>query len=464
MKKSMHNILNIEISRDNLPEYYTLADELEIEKELSKTILNFASSLNFPENLFSFKIRFISDGPSTMRINEFYVPLCAYFENNSFTGGTFSFISLFYNALIQNREYLINNTNAGEIGEIYLPENKIPPEILSDFIRRLVYHGIRMAEPLFSLEKIYSVRSDNEWIRNQIEIIISEYSQDNFKIKSALDAPTDYVEQRKDSVFKQFGFLIEKIEIDKPDNPQTTYFQNTLNDINLNYCRTLEELENNFNSNLGAYFHLNKMDILLGRLNESFPMVVFNSTETIGTVNLVNIFRSLLQEQVSIKDFRAILGCLLEINDKIEYDEAQSEETIFPYGINAVAMENISGEPSDTDYVNHIRYCLNYSVVEPYLDNNKLYLIQISPLIEKAIIQKNLANEKRNGLICWLHDKYNELNQNYVRKPGFLTSLKNREKVRSFIQKDLHYIPVFCRREIPKGTEIEIIGNINEEN
>ncbi len=452
-------VISIHIPRASL-QAETSDDLFNIQHQLGELLTHFAECVGIPNYLLTYEIEFVLDSPLAVSIHNTVLPANIYLDDTP-KKDDISLVHGIYNAIIANRTYIINNEIANEVVRAFVKKTSIPIEVSMEFFRSFLHHGINFDRPLKDFVQLHELRADRSWIEYQIEILVSSYSKERMLFRTPANCTTidDFqVENFKESVFFDSGFTIKGVDL-VVDESISKGLITTLNDINLNYCRSLDEAKNNVMNNLGAYFHLNSMDEVLGRLDEAFPMVVFNATETIGSEQLVKILRRLLQERLSIRDLRGIIGDLLEVNMKVEYSE--EEELIVPYGISEMVVSKANRKPTIIDLVNHVKYKLNYYFIEPYLINQSIKLVKLSPSVEKYIAEVSLKHLEKARLLESFHQAYQNFATSISTK-GVLTTIGAQKTLIELLQADLPGIRVFSERDIPDNVKINVVGIIDE--
>jgi hypothetical protein len=75
----------------------------------------------------------------------------------------------------------------------------------------------------------------------------------------------------------------------------------------------------------GLRLTLPRLERMLAGFIAAFPMPMFNAFEVLGSVRVLSVLRTLAAEGVPIKDFRTILGALLEVRGTIELTRDELE-------------------------------------------------------------------------------------------------------------------------------------------
>ena len=329
--------------------------ELDFRNALEREVKMLMDGLGIPDHWITLEIEF-NNKESALWIGGSCQPVT--FNKHKPFERDQSLINALYHDIFNNRKYIITQGVAEAISIYYLADNIFPIDILTDFLQRLAYHGIKFEKPLELFQKIYTLNQEKPWLESQIEIILATCAKDEVKIlhSGGLDIDKDLI---KAQIFNQYGFLPENIKLEESTGLEPNHFRVFLNDVpcRWNVYTSEEDVINELTGLLDAFFHMGHMDRIFGRLRKVYPMVIFNATEKYGSVRLVKILRRLLEEKISIKDIRGIVGSLLEITDYYEEEELEGKgELILPYGVNLMKVEDKT-KPKIEEYITYIQEC-----------------------------------------------------------------------------------------------------------
>ena len=197
-------VIKINVPRDSLSVNLTVDDLFGLKNQTSELLYNFCDCIGIPNDLFSVIIDFAHEKPLQISIHNYSLPIEIYIKNKLSSYDESSLVYAFYNAIVANREYILNDNLSEEIGKYYNPDHVIPNDILVVLFKRLIYHGIHLRKPFKDFVQLFNVKTDSEWIENQIEILISTYSKEKLLIKIPESETTISNEQIRRRVISRF--------------------------------------------------------------------------------------------------------------------------------------------------------------------------------------------------------------------------------------------------------------------
>jgi hypothetical protein len=218
-------------------------------------------------------------------------------------------------------------------------------------------------------------------------------------------------------------------------------------------------------SNAGSLIDTEVLDYQLRiLLRDAFPDLVEAALKRFGVTTLTRIIRELLDEEISVRDLRAILESLLAIEGTINADWA--ERVVF-----LPSADNLCPAAGDKqlkdlnvgDYVSRVRMTMNRYISHNYTGGqNKLFAYLLAPQLEariRACGQLPLSDAERRQITSAIFDLVGG-NSESPPKPVVLTTFDVRRSVRDLLEREFPNLPVLSRQELAPGLTIEPLGRI----
>jgi len=177
-------------------------------------------------------------------------------------------------------------------------------------------------------------------------------------------------------------------------------------------------------------------------LQTPFPELIKTMLTRFNIIDLTRILRDLLDEEISIRNLRAILEALLEINTPT--DPNQNDYTLpIP---ETVSLLRISLK----------RYITNKYVIS----GNTLVVYLIDHQIETRINSDDeLSEEEHDRLIKAIYDQAGSFVEG--KDPIILTTIETRKKLKKLTEKEFPRLIVLCYEELATDLNINPIGRIS---
>ena len=139
---------------------------------------------------------------------------------------------------------------------------------------------------------------------------------------------------------------------------------------------------------------------MLVRLDEAFPMPVFNALERYSLTDIRDLLKALVAENISVRDLRGILEALLEINGTMAAELADTVVITAPHVHLCVSA---AGTPTGIERADYVRSVLRWQLMKQFEDRGgtKLVAFRLSPGIESRLARS--AQER------WSADEHQRL-------------------------------------------------------
>jgi len=177
-------------------------------------------------------------------------------------------------------------------------------------------------------------------------------------------------------------------------------------------------------------------------LQTPFPELIKTVLARFDIIDLTRILRDLLDEEISIRNLRAILEALLEINTPT--DPNQNDYTL-----------------SIPETASLLRISLKRYITNKYvISGNTLVVYLIDHQIETRINSDDeLSEEERDQLIRAIYDQAGSFVEG--KDPIILTTIETRKKLKKLTEKEFPRLIVLCYEELATDLNINPIGRIS---
>jgi len=194
--------------------------------------------------------------------------------------------------------------------------------------------------------------------------------------------------------------------------------------------------------NAGSFLTKETVKYNTNTLQTPFPELIKTMLTRFNIIDLTRILRDLLDEEISIRNLRAILEALLEINTPT--DPNQNDYTLpIP---ETVSLLRISLK----------RYITNKYVIS----GNTLVVYLIDHQIETRINSDDeLSEEEHDRLIKAIYDQAGSFVEG--KDPIILTTIETRKKLKKLTEKEFPRLIVLCYEELATDLNINPIGRIS---
>jgi len=194
--------------------------------------------------------------------------------------------------------------------------------------------------------------------------------------------------------------------------------------------------------NAGSFLTKETVKYNTNTLQTPFPELIKTVLARFDIIDLTRILRDLLDEEISIRNLRAILEALLEINTPT--DPNQNDYTLpIP---ETVSLLRISLK----------RYITNKYVIS----GNTLVVYLIDHQIETRINSDDeLSEEEHDRLIKAIYDQAGSFVEG--KDPIILTTIETRKKLKKLTEKEFPRLIVLCYEELATDLNINPIGRIS---
>jgi type III secretion protein V len=191
--------------------------------------------------------------------------------------------------------------------------------------------------------------------------------------------------------------------------------------------------------NATLFFGLQETSNLLTQLNADMPDIVKEALRIIPVNAIATILKNLIEEDIPIRNFRAILEAMIEAG--------QHEKDV----------NNL------TEYA---RIALRRQITHRYAPDGNLKVVTLSPNLEDKLLESIRATSGRTQMVMQPEDAEKILHSIILsisqHKPkGLITSIQLRRHVRKMIENYSFNTPVFSHNELVSSLKIEVLDSVN---
>lgn len=389
-------------------------------------------------------------------------------------------------SIYQNRELLINTPLAGyileswlaEAGVVYRPGLAI--ENFESFLMHFVYRGFAINRGK-AITLNYYRKNQGKWnAEAYFEKAVSELNSTNIglffsnkdeKLPSLTDIGSidELFDQLQSIFYYELGLIIPKFNIDKDGQLEENTFRIQLNDLRLPPISAestdfiSQSLEAEIKRHAGNFLNTETVKFRMDLLREQFPTLIQAAEKRFNLITLVQIFRELFDEGISIRDLPRVLEGLLAIKETEAVDF--NDSIIFLPGTGHVYPVSQPKSMEDLDVIDysnfvrtHLKQSIAYKCARGY---NSLSYYSIAPEIEMELRNTNqyrLRDTALDGLRKKIFDK---VKRSRSSTQIIVTALDVRKKMKIFIGKELPWLTVLSYLEIPPYIDSRYLGQIS---
>ena len=209
--------------------------------------------------------------------------------------------------------------------------------------------------------------------------------------------------------------------------------------------------------------HLTKY--ILESLRAAFPALLDAALQRFTLEQICLVLRSLLEEEISIRDMRSILESLLAINGTTDVD-ANRYIVFAPYAeqLCPVVQGTKLSDLTTCDYSSFVRASLKRYISHKYTrGGNTLVVFLLSPEIEERIgagAAHPLSGEERTHVKQAVTDELGKLSST-AKNPVLLTTTDARRPIRKLLEADFPNLAVVSYQELSPDLNIQALARIS---
>jgi type III secretion protein V len=220
-----------------------------------------------------------------------------------------------------------------------------------------------------------------------------------------------------------------------------------LDQANISYMKTPQILTYHLSFLLKKYasefLGIQECKFLLENMEKDFPEIVREVQRVLPIQKITDIFQRLVQEEISIRNLKLILQCL------IDWGQKEKEPVLLADYIRSSLKRYVSYKFSEGNNV------LSVYLLDPSLED----------LVRKAIRQTSAGSylaldpPTAKKLVKAIQVEVGDLRQSRSR-PVLLTSMDTRRYIRKLIEMELYELPVLSHQELTEEITIRPLGRI----
>jgi type III secretory pathway component EscV len=191
-----------------------------------------------------------------------------------------------------------------------------------------------------------------------------------------------------------------------------------------------------------------KLETMLGKLSEAFPLLIVNLLERFPPRFVLNVLRALVREGFSIRDLRGVFEAMLKLNGAICH-VANDEIAICPPSASLSYFEIHPAIHQDAKhYADSVRVVMKRYVTAQFAQKGDVTALEISGSTEDRLRKSRgqIRGREHESLIGAIVAASKD---RHVSRPlVVLTAVDLRRRVREAIEIELPYVAVVCREEV----------------
>ncbi|MDR0755563.1 MAG: type III secretion system export apparatus subunit SctV [Puniceicoccales bacterium] len=322
-------------------------------------------------------------------------------------------------------------------------EETIEPDVLNEQliqIRRALYHDLGVPFPGIHLRFNESLED------NGYRILLSEVPISQGKLMG-----THVLVRESKENLDILGINIVEAENFLPNIPTLWAAASdieTLNTANIAYMRTPQILTYHLSFILkkyaGEFLGIQECKFLLENMEQDFPEIVREVQRVLPIQKITDIFQRLVQEEISIRNLKLILQCL------IDWGQKEKEPVLLADYVRSNLRRYISYKFSEG------RNVLSVYLLDP----------QVEEIVRKAVRQTSAGSylaldpPTAKKLVKAIKDEVGEIHL-LSHRPVLLTSMDIRRYIRKLIELEIYDLPVLSHQELTEEITIRPLGRVH---
>ncbi|MDR2396343.1 MAG: type III secretion system export apparatus subunit SctV [Puniceicoccales bacterium] len=322
-------------------------------------------------------------------------------------------------------------------------EETIEPDVLNEQliqIRKALYHDLGVPFPGIHLRFNESLED------NCYRILLSEVPISQGKLMG-----THVLVRESKENLDILGINIVEAENFLPNIPTLWAAASdieTLNTANIAYMRTPQILTYHLSFILkkyaGEFLGIQECKFLLENMEQDFPEIVREVQRVLPIQKITDIFQRLVQEEISIRNLKLILQCL------IDWGQKEKEPVLLADYVRSNLRRYISYKFSEG------RNVLSVYLLDP----------QVEEIVRKAVRQTSAGSylaldpPTAKKLVKAIKDEVGEIHL-LTHRPVLLTSMDIRRYIRKLIELEIYDLPVLSHQELTEEITIRPLGRVH---
>ncbi len=211
----------------------------------------------------------------------------------------------------------------------------------------------------------------------------------------------------------------------------------------------------------GAFVNRYFVWYCLDALAQAWPLLVDQIKQRMNIDTLVRILRELVDEEISVRNLRAILEAILAAQSRI--DEDLSRYIVFTNAASGAVFRSIYGENvmRVSDYVTHVRNAMKRYISHKYTRGESTLIVYLmEPEIEARMRNpRDLTVDEHEALFAAIRYEVGSLPAT-ARNPVILTTQEIRARLRGEIVHEFPHLAVLSYQELSPDMNIQPIARI----
>lgn len=349
-----------------------------------------------------------------------------------------------------------------------LPQDWIPRPAFNDLLAIAIRNGLDVPKAIEVFVALFKGGMHPVGLLDQVEAVVATQSEPVIRVHVG---SMDGLEKAKlskdvrDRLFFETGLVFPPLKVTLDERLSATEFRLWLNRLrtivnNFDDGNLSDALAKLLRNHGPVFISATTIDSALGRLAEAFPMVVFNTVEAFGTVSVLKVLRSLVDEGVDIRDLRTILCAMLEANGTLSA-HYERLAVVLPY--EATFLPEVRSEEAGAETngnVECIRAQLRDQICQASADSDRvLHLVRLPAKLETRLSRLNHdpLGEYETFEIFSAIARVVETGQVGT---VLVASGRNRRQLWELIRYEFPHVPVLCEAEISPYVKSSNAGEV----
>jgi type III secretion protein V len=200
----------------------------------------------------------------------------------------------------------------------------------------------------------------------------------------------------------------------------------------------------------------------LRRLDQAFPMPVFNVLERFALGELREVLQALLREGVSIRDLRSVLEALLETEGSLDVDYSKYV-VLFARDAHPLLEPSHLDRALPQDLVESVRLALRRQITHQHTRGGSTIVAHLlSPELEERIVTTDtepLSDAERRKLLSAIRADVHFAGRR-AESPVVLTTVPVRRRLRALTELEFPFLSILSYNELAADVNIQPIGRI----
>ncbi|QIG47204.1 tetratricopeptide repeat protein [Nordella sp. HKS 07] len=281
----------------------------------------------------------------------------------------------------------------------------------------------------------------------------------------------DRLASMQDTLFQELGIVVPEVAVSVDPHLSENQLRFGLNGQEYSMAGDesaaddpLAKLSGFIRMNAARFLTLDLTQHMLDTLAATLPILVEETRLRFTDSELCRLLREVLDEQISIRDLRTVLECLLSINGTTDLNIDRYVE-FFPHANNVtlVDCDKTIRDLVPTDYVNFLRACLKRYISHKYTNGHntlEVYLLDSELASKIRERREQMSEDDRQTIVKAVRGTVGDLSAVKKQRPVILTGMDIRRSMRRLVQSELPDLIVLAFQELAPNLSVVKKGTI----